>query len=118
MVKSEAGFSSVEVIVATLLLSVGVLGAARASADMTRVLSQSDRMATATVHSQERIERLRAVGCAGMTNGSEAKPDGFTLTWTVQQTAGSPTRTVRVSASYNTPHGTRADTVETSVSCV
>ena len=117
MVKSEAGFSTVEIVVAVMLLSVGVLGIARASADMTRALSQGDRMATAALYSQERIELLRAGGCDAMAAGTETKPGGYTLRWSVAQPTVSETKLIRMVTSYSSGRGTRADTVETKVWC-
>jgi Tfp pilus assembly protein PilV len=118
MVRSESGFTILEVVIAVLLLSVGVLGMARSSADMTGILSRGDRAITASMYAQERLERLRVVGCDAMTDGNETRGGAYALYWRVIAPTDLEVRRIRLITTYPTGRGTRADTVETSVSCV
>jgi len=71
MVRNERGFTIVEAVVAILLLTIGFAGVAKATAGMTRMLSGGDRATTATIYARERLELLRATGCASMADGSQ-----------------------------------------------
>lgn len=116
MVKNDGGFTLIEVVIAMTLLTIAMLGLASTLAGMTRIISRGDRAATAAVYSQERMERLRAVGCAGVASGNETREAVYELEWSV--TTPTPvTRHIQLVIAYPGIGKTRVDSMETSISC-
>ena len=113
----RSGFTLVEVIVAIIILTVGVLGIVNATGQMTRLQSRADRLSTASFYSQDRMEQLRALGCVAAAGGTETLDSMYIMRWTVGAQAGG-TRAVMVEAEYGTGTATAAiDTFETWIPC-
>ena len=114
----RSGFTLVEVIVAIVILTVGILGIVGATAKMTALESRGERLATAAFYAQSRMEQLRATGCANAAAGNETLVGVYILTWTVAaEAAGS--RAVMVAAEYPSGTATAAiDTFETFIPCL
>jgi prepilin-type N-terminal cleavage/methylation domain-containing protein len=121
----RTGFSLVEMMVALVILTVGVLLLAGGSVFVTRDLLRSRQATLAVALAQARLDDLRARAastsppCLSGEFASSAAPalvDGVTLSWTVEQ-AGN-LRWIRVVASYPLGAGrVRADTLLGSVGC-
>src|SRR4029077_9336160 len=60
--KREKGFTIVEVIVAILVLTIGLLGLVTSAALVTRMIGRGQRSAVAAQDSQRRLRRLRGRG--------------------------------------------------------
>ncbi len=116
MVKNNGGFTLIEVVFAMTLLTIAMLGLASTLAGMTRIISRGNRAATAAIYSQERMERLRAVGCAGAGSGSETREARYLLVWSVT-TPNPVTRHIQLVIAYPGIGKTRVDSMETSISC-
>src|SRR2546426_10407266 len=92
--KREQGFTIVEVIVAILVLTVGLLALVTSAALVTRMIGRGQRSAVAAQYAQRRLEMLRTSGCKSQAGGSEelmrgsAPPDS--LTWRVAAPAPGP----------------------------
>lgn len=116
--RSERGFTIVEVLVAVLILTVGLLGLASTAGLVTRMIGQGQRFTEANALANERLEILRAQPCPSMTGGS-ATSGVYQLTWTVDSTGlGLKGRRLRVIVRSPTrPSVTRADTFTTIVFC-
>ncbi|MCH7490319.1 MAG: prepilin-type N-terminal cleavage/methylation domain-containing protein [Gemmatimonadetes bacterium] len=113
----RSGFTLVEIIVAIVILTVGILGIVGATAKMTALQSRGERLATAAFYAQSRMEQLRAAGCNLAAGGNETLVGVYIMTWTVAAQA-SGSRAVMVAAEY--PTGTAAaaiDTFETYIPC-
>lgn len=115
MVKTEDGFTLIEIIIAILLLTVGIFGMAKATAGMIRMLGNGDRAGTAAIYAQERLELLRATACAGATTGSMVRDQAYDLFWDV--TTDGNVAGIRVMVQYNADGGYRTDTVTTQELC-
>ena len=114
---NRSGFTLVEVIVATIILTVGILGIVAATGNMTRLRGQADRMSTAAFYAQDRMEQLRALGCVAAASGTETLDGKYIMRWTVAAQAGG-TRAIMVEAEYGTGTATVAiDTFETWIPC-
>lgn len=111
--RARRGFSLVELIVAMLLLSVGVLGLAGVSAYAMRQSNTAQQRNAATLVAESRMEELRSRACANITSGS-ATTNNLAETWTVTAT-NSTTRTVTGRVIFNRRSGknTRPDTIST-----
>lgn len=114
--KGERGFTIVEVLVAVLVLTVGLLGLATTAALVTRMVAQGDRYTEAATLASRRFEILRSRGCSSLSNGSETV-GRFTVSWTVASTAGGKARTVTVTVVSPTGRGRRTDTFSNTIIC-
>ena len=80
------GFTLVELIVAVIILTVGVLGLASTAGVVARQMSGGAQQTLAANVAQTRFERLRAVNCASLpvpSKGTETAR-GITEVWTVE----------------------------------
>ncbi len=118
MVKSERGFTLVELTIAVTLFTIGVLGMLGVTAGITRLLGIGDRIATASFYAQERLETARSTPCAALTAGSETRGGIYDIAWKVAPMFGGNARRVEVLVAYPSRLGlTRVDTLGTSISC-
>ncbi len=119
MVKSARGFTLIELTIAVTVFTIGVLGMLGATAGITRLLGQGDRIATASFYAQERFETLRNSSCATLASGSNTRGGIYDLTWVVQPMFGGAARRVSIYVAYPSRRGvTRVDTLGMSISCV
>ncbi len=86
------GFTLVELIVAIVILSVGVLGLASTAAVVTRQIGGGAQQARAAAVAQARFESLRGMSCVDygtMPLTGEDELEGFREVWSVDAFAGS-----------------------------
>lgn len=122
--RDERGFTIVEVMVAVMILAVGVLALAGASATVSRMLGRGKSSTLAAQVGMDQLERLRAFAeatdppCTSTRFASSPGPQvrqGMTVTWTVPATG--QLRDVQVRVSYRIPNGQRSDTLRTRIRC-
>ena len=70
-IRSERGFTIIEVIVAILVLTAGILALGGTSALVTRMIARANRAAQAASFAAERMEVLRTSGCIARTAGGD-----------------------------------------------
>jgi len=73
-VGSERGLTLIEVLVAMLVLSFGILGVLQTTLVAARLERRSEAVTAATFLAQERIERIGALGWEGATAGLAVAP--------------------------------------------
>jgi len=120
---SERGFTIVEVVVAIVVLTVGLLGLVTTSALVTRMIARGQRSANAATFAARRLEVLRATGCTSQAAGQDTL---YTQSGTVLATnswgfttASSKAWTVVDTVHYQTAQGNwRTDIVENELLCV
>jgi len=119
------GFTIVEVLVAIIVLTIGLLGLMGTGALTTRMIARGQRSALASIHGAERLEVLRASGCNSRGNGSETLYRGGTVVgrndWTWVTVGVAPYLLYRLTlvTMYTTTKGRqRSDTTELTISCV
>lgn len=121
MTRNASGFTLVEVLVAVIILSVGILALASGSGSVFRMLGAGKRATQAAAIASQRLEALRRQAnatnprCSAIVGGSATRPGNVTETWTVTGTGTS--RTVQVWVRYPTSRGTTADTLFTTLPC-
>jgi type IV pilus modification protein PilV len=115
-VKNQNGFTIIEVIIAILLLSVGLLGLASTAGTVTRMIGQGQRYTEASSLASERFEIIRAQECDSMAAGS-ATAGGYAVKWTVFALNGGAGQEVNVEVESRTGTGTRVDTFSTAIAC-
>ena len=104
----------VEVVVATLVLTVGVLALAGTAPAVERMVAAGERMGGAAAAAASRFERLRAAGCGAPSDG-RTDDARYTERWVV--TAAGPLRTVALIVTYADGRGTRSDAFEAAQWC-
>lgn len=127
--KSEAGFTIVEIIIAVVVLTVGVLGLVTTAALVTRMIGRGQRSAVAGTFAAQRMERLRINACipAQRVNGAENLVRGSTViasnvwrfTAVPNATPGAPpTWRIDLTTTYKTVRNrSRTERTETYVVC-
>jgi prepilin-type N-terminal cleavage/methylation domain-containing protein len=110
--RGERGFTIVEVLVAVLILTVGLMGLVTTAGLVTRMVGQGHRFTEASSLATERLEVLRAQGCPAVGSGSETR-GAYTISWRILSEAGGKARRMFVSVQSPTTRGTRTDNVET-----
>ena len=123
MKQSESGFTLVEVIVAIVVLSVGVIALAGSTAMVTRMIGRGKVDTRVAQVASRRIETLRLAAAsttprctaAAFANGGPVTADGLTETWTVP--AVGKVRSIQVNVSYRTARGPRNASVLTRIDC-
>ncbi len=117
---ARRGFTVVEVVVAIVVLSIGILGLATTAALVTRMIGQGTRFTEASTLAQERFEMLRPLPCDSLRAGT-ATPSPYAVAWTVDSIGGRPPgRLVRVLVKAPTAAGgarVRTDTFTTTFTC-
>ncbi len=113
---SERGFSLIELIVAILILTVGILGLAATAGQVTKMVGWGGRYGGSAVVASAQLEQLRATPCASLASSGSATKGIYSLSWTVA-TNGS-LRTFTLTVTYPNGRSTRSDVYETYRSCV
>lgn len=108
------GFTLVEMLVAIVVLTVGVLGLAGTSALITRQIGGGAVQSRAATIAASRFELLHASDCRNLASGT-ATARGITESWTVSN----ETRRVRVSTTVTLPtvRGARTQTFQSTIPC-
>ena len=89
--RDRRGFTLVELIVAIVILSVGVLGLASTAAVVTRQIGGGAQQSRAAAVAQARFESLRGMSCVdygGLPFTGEDDAEGFRESWSVIEVAG------------------------------
>jgi len=120
MKSDTRGFTLIEVLIAVVILSVGVLGMVGSAGLASRMIGQGKRNTQAALVAMQRMETLRGQAlatnprCTGLASGT-ATTTGVTETWTV--TGAGRSRRIRLIVRYQTNRGLATDTVNTVVGC-
>ena len=76
------GFTLLEVLVALVVLSIGILGLSASAALVSRLVGDGSRLTVAGAVATARLEQLRALPCASVTPGA-AVTRGIEERWTI-----------------------------------
>ena len=123
MSRSESGFTLVEVIVAIVVLSVGVIALAGTTAMVTRMIGRGKVETRVAQAASRRIEMLRLAAysttphctAASFVSGGPTTANGLTESWTVP--AAGKVRSVLVTVSYRAARGARTASIQTRIEC-
>ena len=111
----RAGFTLVELIVAIIILVIGVLGLASASAVVMRQIAGSSAQSRAAAIAQSRFEQIRSQSCAAAVGGTRTD-GGITETW--RTTMLNRSLQIVVVVSWREKSSTRTQTFTTIRPCV
>ena len=76
------GFTLLEVLIALVLLSIGILGVSMSAALVSRMVGDGSRLTLAAAIATARLEQLRSIPCASATSGT-AVTRGVEERWSV-----------------------------------
>lgn len=121
--KDKRGFTIIEVIIAIIVLTVGVLGLVTTAALVTRMIARGQRSATASAFASRRLERQRIAACIA----AQRLPGSDTLYRGSQWVAfnrwaytdgGNQNYRLKIVTTYKTvKNSVRTDSTETTIPC-
>ncbi len=115
--RQRSGLTVVEVLVALMLVSVGLLGIAGSSALALRSARGAAQEERAARRASTRLARLGAAGCARAISGSLDDADGAPIErWTVGPVNNGAAR-LQATVFWSTARGRRTLTVESALLC-
>ena len=123
MTRGRDGFTLIEMMIAMVILSIGLLGLASTMALATRMIGRGQRSTAASTFAAQRIERSRMAACipAQRSSGSETLTRGGTWVavnnWAFTDAGNSTYRVRVVTTSKTIKNQVRTDTLETAVTC-
>jgi Tfp pilus assembly protein PilV len=126
--QNRRGFTIIEIIIAIIVLTVGILGMVTTAALVTRMIQRGQRSADAAAFASRRLERLRPAACidAQRVNGADTLYRGSSWvafnTWTfganVAPAGSNPSYRLKIVSTYKTSQNkTRKDSTETTIPC-
>jgi prepilin-type N-terminal cleavage/methylation domain-containing protein len=123
MKEPHAGFTLIEVMIAVVILSVGIIALVGSSSLVTRMIGQGKRSSAAVQVAASRLEKLRGVSRStsplcqdpAFASGGPITTRGVAESWVVPATGTS--RTVLAIVTYSRVGGTVTDTLLTVVRC-
>lgn len=122
-IKNRRGFTIIEIIIAIIVLTVGVLGMVTTAALVTRMIARGQRSASASAFAARRVERMRIAACiaAQRANGQDTLYRGSQWvainTWTFTDLGNLNYRLKNVSTYRTVKNRVRRDSTETTISC-
>ncbi len=114
--KDSHGLTIVEVVVAILILSVGLVALTTTAASVASMIGEGRRLTEAAALAAERTELLLAQPCPPVGSGASTRGP-YAVAWQVVGAVGGRARAVTVTVARGTPRGTRTDTLRTVRAC-
>lgn len=109
--------SVVEVLVALMLVTIGLLGIAGSTALALRATLDATQRRAAAVRVASRFARLSAAGCAAASGGTATDPHHLiSETWTVAP-AGPHFATISDSVAWMSPRGAQSLALRSAIPC-
>ena len=113
-VQSQRGYTIVELLIAVMIFSVGLLAMAGTASVMLTTLTSTQSRTIASSVAESRFERMRATPCASRAAGS-ATTRGIAESWTLDRLARADDVTVAVTFLSN--HQSRTETFRSFMPC-
>jgi type IV pilus assembly protein PilV len=114
-VSDRKGFTLIEVLVAVVVLSVGIVALVGSAGAVTRMIGRGKASTIASHVAARRLETLRQQAlatnprCTALANGTGTAELGMTEAWTITTPVGLPTtRTLQATVTYRTGNGRTA----------
>ena len=86
MLRTERGFSLIEVMIAIVLFAIGLLAFAGLEIVAVRNATYSKEYGKANTYAQQKVEEMKGTDWASASSGSDTVEGKFTRTWTVTTT--------------------------------
>jgi Tfp pilus assembly protein PilV len=121
MTGRREGFTIVEVLIAMVMMTIGILAMAQTTGGITRMMSNGQRKTRSFAVATSLMDSLRnqaKQSCAGMVGGTGSNPVGITKTWTVSSSGSTNTsHTIRVITAYRVGTRAQGDTLYATIYC-
>ncbi len=115
--RTERGFTVVEILVAISVFSMGILSLTAASSLVTRMVGEGHQYTEASALASQRFELLRSQDCKTLSSGT-ANQSEFTLSWAADSVGSrTPGRRVVVTVQFPTASGGRTASFSSLISC-
>ena len=120
---NQRGFTIIEIIIAIVVLTVGILGMVTTAALVTRMIARGQRSADASAFAARRLERLRPATCIDLQRvaGSDTLYRGSTWvainTWSFIDAGNNNFRVKIRTTSKTIKNRQRTDSTETTIPC-
>ena len=111
---SRTGFTLVELMVAMMIFTIGLLAMASTAAVVVRQMSDSGNMGLAASVAQNQMEQLYAGNCKVASSGTGTSR-GITISWTV--TPATRSAVLDVTVTYKARRGLRTQAYQSTVAC-
>lgn len=110
LVQNENGFTLIEAMIATMVLSVGILTLITMQITSIKGNARARGITTASTWVQDRIEQLIASDYDTIASDTDTSPDGhYSLSWTVQDDFPTPNaKRIEVMVNYDSIAGPRS----------
>jgi len=118
MKSSRSGFTIIEVLIAIIILSIGVLALSSGAGSVTRMMYSGQNKTISYTRSASIIDSLRMramAGCGTIAGGSLSAYNGVSAVWTVN--AITDGRWVEVTTTYRNGPNQRTDVVNAYIHC-
>jgi prepilin-type N-terminal cleavage/methylation domain-containing protein len=122
MKAGRRGFTIVEVLIAIIMLSIGVLALASSAGGITRMLSNGQRKTRSYAMASSLVDSLRRIAksnCAGLPTSGSGTRSGISISWSFPGGVGSTntTKQVKVIMSYRVGPFAKGDTLVANLYC-
>ena len=122
MVRAKQGFTLVELLVAVLVLTVGLLGLTGSAVLVSRMIARSQRSTAHAAFAARRLEMLRTAGCGAHDAGTDVRYRGSTpvdsISWRFVDRGNGGWRIVVRGTYLADRERWRSDSLETAISCI
>lgn len=121
--QNQRGFTIIEIIIAIVVLTVGILGMVTTAALVTRMIARGQRSADASAFAARRLERLRPAACidAQRVAGTDTLYRGSNWVainrWAFTDAGNRNYRLKIVTTSKTIQNRVRRDSTETTIPC-
>ena len=112
MLRTERGFSLIEVMIAIVLFAIGLLAFAGLEIVAVRNATYSKEYGKANTYAQQKVEEMKGTDWAAVSTGSDTLEQRYTRAWTVTETG--TVKTVAVTVTWVDPsNGTKQVNLQT-----
>jgi len=112
--RARRGFTLVEMIIAIIVMSIGIMGLAGTATYVVRQVGEGSTQTVAAALAAQLTDSLSSRRCSNIVAGNQTKRR-VTLTWTVDDS--SRTKWIRTQVQYPTKRGARTLNYQTVVQC-
>jgi type IV pilus assembly protein PilV len=112
MLRTEKGFSLIEVMIALVLFAIGLLAFAGLEIVAVRNATYAKDYGKANTYAQQKVEEMKGTDWASVATGSDTLEQRYTRAWTVTETG--TVKTVAVTVTWVDPsNGTKQVNLQT-----
>jgi prepilin-type N-terminal cleavage/methylation domain-containing protein len=116
--QSTRGFTIIEIVIAIMLLSIGLLGMVTTAALVSRMIAQGQRYSMASTLANQRFEKLSALRCSGIGTSGADTVGRIVITWTASSVNSGAGKLITMTVVSPTGKGDHTDKFTNTVACL